>query len=280
VRWLVGGTSHSLADQAAELHGREDDSLRAALSPGDVAVLVRFKGLITPIKRTLDRLGLPCSAPEAEAFWVEPRAEAILAAAGAFLGVAHMQEASEAACPDKILAKGPLAVAAYMEETPPFDRLFWQSPAFRDLAKAYEEHGGWAGLLNWIHLQSLTELAGRRSEKIRIMSLHAAKGLEFRAVFLPALEDGILPFAGMNFLRGKPADELEPDVEEERRLFYVGLTRAKDALYLSHAAQRMLYGREVRLKPTRFLDALPQDAVKRSTLKAHSRRKEKPLSFL
>lgn len=279
IRWLVGGTSHSLADQAAELHGREDDALRAALSPADIAVLVRFKALIGPIRRTLDRLGLPCSVPEAEAFWVEPRAVAILAAAGLFLGIARMPDVREIACPDKILAKGPQAVAAYLDESPPFDRIFWQSPAFRDLIKAYEEHGGWAGLLNWIHLQSLAELAGQRCEKIRIMTMHAAKGLEFRAVFLPALEDGILPFAGMNFLSGKPADEEEPDTDEERRLFYVGVTRAKELLYLSHAAKRHLYGREVRLKPSRFLDHLPLDTVKRSTLKAHSRRKEERLSL-
>ncbi len=276
IRGLIGATSHSLRDAEGgeRLFGGE-------LSPGDVAVLVRFKALAGPIQRTLSRLGIPCSVPENEAFWVEPRIRLILDAAGRFLGIAGTSDEEPLSCPDSMLAKGPLGVAAYLEDMPPFDRLFWKSTAFRELVRRHDEHGGWAGLLNWIHLQTELEQVRRKSEKVQIMSLHAAKGLEFKAVFLPALEDGILPFAGTGVLTGK-ADRNEGsyDVEEERRLFYVGITRAEQALFLSWSGKRNLYGHELRLKASRFLAALPLDTLKRSTLKAHTKRKEKQLSLM
>lgn len=280
IRWLIGGSSHSLADQG---QGSEfdDEDLHASMSPGDVAVLVRFKALIPPFKRVLERLGLPCSVPENEPFWKEPRVASILASAGRFLGVTEDIENLEFTCPDHILAAGPKSLATHLQDLPPFDRMFWQGRAFRELSARFDECGGWAPLLNWVSLEGAMDLASQRSEKIRIMTIHAAKGLEFRAVFLPGLEEGILPFAGPGLLSGK-GDGLgdAPPVDEERRLLYVGMTRAKDALFLSSAATRLLYGRELRLAPSSFLKNLPLEQVKRSTLKQHTRRKEKPLSLI
>ncbi len=281
IRWLIGATSHTLTDERTPgLDSADSDDLRASLSPGDVAVLVRFKALIPPIKKSLERLGLPCTAPENEAFWMESRVGEILDAAGSFLGIAHASTQNNLIFPDKILAKGPLAVQAYLEDSPRFDRLFWQSREFRELAKAYARHGGWAGLLNWVNLQSELDLAAKRSEKIRIMSLHSAKGLEFRAVFMPCLEEGVLPFAGPSFLSGKPDISDRPDTEEERRLFYVGLTRARDALFLSHSGRRNLFGRELRLHPSSFLGALPEALLNRTTLKTKIRHKEQQLNLM
>ena len=85
------------------------------------------------------------------------------------------------------------------------------------------------------------------------MTLHSAKGLEFPVVFLVGMEDGVFPH-----LRsiGEP-DELE----EERRLAYVGITRARERLYLSHAWSRMLYGSTQYNPPSRFLDEIPEELV-------------------
>jgi uncharacterized protein (TIGR00375 family) len=289
VRWLIGGASHSLADGQDKGGAADLPELQATLSPAQVAVLVRFRSLVRPLQRALERLGLPCSAPEEEAYWVEPRVQAILQAAGAFLGISAGAPAADVSCPDTILAKGPLAVQAYMQDVPPFDRLFWEGRAFRQLVKAYDEHEGWQGLLNHVSLQTRAEQAGRRSEHVRIMTLHAAKGLEFEAVFLPALEDGIMPFAGAALLTGtkgrngdvdEDPERQETDLEEERRLLYVGMTRARLALYMSFARRRTLYGRELRLPVSRFLHLLPMEHVQRSTLKAHVRTKGEQLSLL
>jgi len=85
---------------------------------------------------------------------------------------------------------------------------------------------------------------------LRLMTLHSAKGLEFRFVYIVGVEDGTLPHAG--------AIE-EGRIEEERRLFYVGITRAKERLCLAYAARSRRYGEIVSNEPSRFLAELPQD---------------------
>ncbi|GFK93932.1 ATP-dependent DNA helicase PcrA [Fundidesulfovibrio magnetotacticus] len=275
IRQLLGPTSATLAG------ARNRRGSAPALSPADIAVLVRFRGLMAPIAKVLTRFGVPCSVPEAEAFWADGRVKAILNAAGRFLGMADMEGALSLACPDRVLAKGPKEIAFYLRDVPPFEHLFWQGPEFGELCEAYVRHGGWAGLLSHVNEQSELELVGRRAEKVRVMTLHAAKGLEFEAVFLPALEDGILPFAGMGRLTGKlsPA-ETPPDEAEEERLLYVGLTRARTRLYLSHAEKRELYGRLLMLKPSRFLKKLDMENARRSHLVARTVRKEQQLGLI
>ena len=89
---------------------------------------------------------------------------------------------------------------------------------------------------------------------VRLSTLHAAKGLEFRHVWLVGLEDGTLPHEGaIN----------EGRLDEERRLFYVAITRAKETLVLSHAAHKQRYGELLAQKPSRFLDELPAADVVR-----------------
>lgn len=268
---LLGGSSLSLT---------RDFSVNT-LAPGDIAVLVRFSGLIPGLKAALERAGVPVSVPEAEAFWNEPRVKLLLAAAGQSLGIPL--PAGQDAPPDipgRVLEQGPLGLAAFLADIPPFDRLFWQGAAYRELVRACDAHGGWVGLLGFVAGQTELELVGARAEKVRVMSVHAAKGLEFAAVFLPALEDGILPFAGSDFLSGKPGHLAgQMDEAEERRLFYVGLTRAKSRLYLSHAVRRELYGRKLMLKRSRFLDTLPLGGVRRLALRAHTVSQARQLGF-
>jgi len=69
-------------------------------------------------------------------------------------------------------------------------------------------------------------------------------------------------------------------VDEERRLLYVGMTRASEGLFLSCAARRQLYGRELRLKPSRFLDDVPLEGLRRSMLVQHQKRKERQLPLM
>jgi DNA helicase-2/ATP-dependent DNA helicase PcrA len=93
--------------------------------------------------------------------------------------------------------------------------------------------------------------------QVTLMTLHNAKGLEFRAVFALGLEEGIFPHS-------RSIEENE--IEEERRLFYVGMTRAKERLTLTHASRRSLYGRSEANLPSRFLDELPEQGVERERL--------------
>ncbi len=90
--------------------------------------------------------------------------------------------------------------------------------------------------------------------QVRLMSLHAAKGLEFRYVFIVGVEDGTLPHE---------ASIEEGRLDEERRLLYVGITRAKEQLWLSHAREAQRWGGKLRLAPSRFLDELPAAELQR-----------------
>ncbi|MDR2977004.1 MAG: DNA helicase PcrA [Streptococcaceae bacterium] len=88
---------------------------------------------------------------------------------------------------------------------------------------------------------------------VTLMTLHAAKGLEFPVVFLVGLEEGIFPLSRVN----EDADELE----EERRLAYVGITRAKEELYLTNANSRVLYGKSSYNRPSRFISEINEDLL-------------------
>ncbi len=286
---LIGLGSHTLQDAVQNSTARkaaipgQGEQAAEPHSPGDIAVLVRTHALAAIYRKSLAYIGVPVLEPVAEAFWEDERVRLILREAGRMLGIAVADSAQDAQtalppCPDKVLVKGPLGFAAYLSAFPPFDALFWHSSAFRELVKAYDANGDWAGLFTWIGLQNELELARSKGEKVQILSIHAAKGLEFRSVFLPALEDGLLPFVGQDMFRGKMAEKKSPAfMREEQRLFYVALSRAKDALYLSHAGKRPLYGREIRLKPSRFLQLLPEGLIRRFTLAAHTIRTEKQL---
>jgi len=95
---------------------------------------------------------------------------------------------------------------------------------------------------------------GEAGNQVRLMSMHAAKGLEFRFVFIVGVEDGNLPHE---------ASLEEGRIDEERRLFYVGITRAKERLWLSYAKEAQRWGDKLRLSPSRFLDELPAAELQR-----------------
>ena len=92
------------------------------------------------------------------------------------------------------------------------------------------------------------------SDKVQLLTLHASKGLEFPHVYIMGLEEEILPHR---------SSIEEGNIEEERRLMYVGITRARETLTLTFAAQRRQYGEKLETIPSRFLDELPEEDLKR-----------------
>lgn len=115
------------------------------------------------------------------------------------------------------------------------------------------------------------------SGAVTLMTIHSAKGLEFSAVFVLGLEDGLFP--------GSRSFTDESRMEEERRLCYVAITRAKDQLFLTHVQKRMLYGSPQYNRPSRFLKELPEELIQ-SVDQTIERRREPvrareraPLSF-
>ncbi len=125
-------------------------------------------------------------------------------------------------------------------------------------AAEFESHHAESSLRDWLEHTSLVgDIDAVKDErgKITLMTLHAAKGLEFPLVYISGLEDGILP------MRRDGSSLFETDDEEERRLLFVGMTRAMTRLSLSCARHRMLQGRSERRNPSPFLRNLPHEEI-------------------
>ncbi len=105
--------------------------------------------------------------------------------------------------------------------------------------------------------------ASPHQEYVELMTLHSAKGLEFPRVFMVGVEEGIFP-SGMSFDEGR--------LQEERRLAYVGITRAKRKLTISYAELRRLYGKEERHIPSRFIAELPEENIREIRLRGNINR--------
>lgn len=120
---------------------------------------------------------------------------------------------------------------------------------------ATEAENNLENFLSHVSLVSDIDTAEMADERVTMMTLHSAKGLEFPIVFLAGLEEGIFPHSRTLM------DENE--IEEERRLCYVGITRAERKLYVSNARMRTIYGNTVTYPPSRFLQEIPEDFVER-----------------
>ena len=126
--------------------------------------------------------------------------------------------------------------------------------------KKYEEDAGenatLAGFLEEVALLSDIDNYDENSDAVVMMTLHSAKGLEFPTVFIPGFEEGIFPG-----IQSMSSDE---DIEEERRLAYVGITRSKNKLYILNSGSRMIFGSTSHNKVSRFLDEIPSDLIEKT----------------
>jgi DNA helicase II / ATP-dependent DNA helicase PcrA len=134
-----------------------------------------------------------------------------------------------------------------------------ESGLLENLAAAYQHlppRDAITEIINELSLLTTADAFDPRADAVALMTLHMAKGLEFKVVFVVGCEEGLLPFT----LAKDDADI--QDIEEERRLFYVGMTRAKDELFLLHTRNRFLYGQKLSGVPSVFLAEIPQTLVR------------------
>ncbi|MDE5630374.1 MAG: UvrD-helicase domain-containing protein, partial [Bacilli bacterium] len=129
---------------------------------------------------------------------------------------------------------------------------------FKSITANFEEQEGCVNLGDFLEEISLIADISQHKEdgdEVTLMTIHSAKGLEFTVVFLVGMEEGIFPHAN--------SIGEEDGLEEERRLCYVGITRAKEILYLTNAKRRMLYGKDTMNPPSRFIDEINKEYVER-----------------
>jgi DNA helicase-2/ATP-dependent DNA helicase PcrA len=125
-----------------------------------------------------------------------------------------------------------------------------------------QPEGTLAGFLDSVALMSDIDELKTAEARVTLMTLHSAKGLEFPVVFLTGLEEGVFPHA-------RSMNDAE-EVEEERRLCYVGLTRARERLYLSWALHRRIHGYGVG-EPSRFLREMPEEELEQLNVRREPR---------
>src|SRR5205807_2260898 len=122
-----------------------------------------------------------------------------------------------------------------------------------------------AGLPGYLMKLALDSREARSDDEdaVTLMTLHGAKGLEWRCVFLCGMEEGLLPHSGRGFDDVGPGPRADGalNLEEERRLCYVGMTRARERLILTRAAERTKRGQPVPRTPSRFLEDIPAELV-------------------
>jgi DNA helicase II / ATP-dependent DNA helicase PcrA len=264
---LVGGLSHRSLDS-----GRVDPRAVApgTLSFSDIAVLYRTDAQSGPIMEALSRAGVPVQKRShnrlRDRAGVQVIARELRHADG--LGGSLAARVKLAA---QILAQRYAAPTLDAEHLSPED--IWAAAELL-IPLAQRSGDDLPGFLQAIATGAEVDALDPRAEAVNLLTLHAAKGLEFQVVFLVGCEDGLLP---LRWPGSKPGDE---DVAEERRLFFVGLTRAQDRLYVTHAARRFRHGTEREQSPTPFLDAIDAGLFERLGDTVPSRPKDRQLRLL
>ncbi len=229
---MVGGTSYFSIDS-----GRVDDVGPVVRSFGDFAVLYRSRLLLPPLLEAFERAGIPYHTVGTTPWTAYPVIRRALERLRGSDGVPEELSVRQVVVRirEDILASQDLDEAAVVR----LNALVDMAPVDQGGREAMER------FLDRILLQNESDFYDPRADRVALMTLHAAKGLEFPVVFIVGLEEGVLPYLPGN---------KDVDVAEERRLFYVGMTRAREKLILSHARRRRLLGREMESPPSRFLD--------------------------
>ncbi len=182
-----------------------------------------------------DAVALPVDA------WAEARSEASTGSARTGLG-GPSQTAQPSARPEPVEGFVPAPTGGYI------------APELAPDAETGEIMSPLAAFLTHASLEAGDNQAQAGQDAIQLMTVHAAKGLEFDAVFITGLEEGLFPHENS-------VSDLD-GLEEERRLMYVAITRARKRLYLTHSQTRMLHGQTRYNMKSRFFDELPEEALK------------------
>ncbi|MDR1194030.1 MAG: UvrD-helicase domain-containing protein [Peptococcaceae bacterium] len=199
-------------------------------------------------------LGLAAALGDREGLGLSSRAERAVADFRALFAELRRLAAAEnvAGLTEQVLRRSGYWQMLQDEDSPESEDRLDNLREFSRKAKEFDdtEGGNLAEFLSGISLLTDMDLVGdeARAGAVQVMTMHMAKGLEFPQVFVAGMEEGIFPHF---------RSQSDQEIEEERRLCYVAMTRAKEKLYLSWAAYRSQYGREGRQRPSRFLAEVP-----------------------
>jgi superfamily I DNA/RNA helicase len=264
IRDLVGGVDSVSVDSART---REPGTY----SFSDVAVLFRLRSVRDALLPALSSAGLPLALGESTPLSEEEPFRSLFASLRLVANPTdpvslriladHLRENGSAlSAQDFLSLTTGLARKAFVEGIGPvMDEILDSVVVFNrtlpqiligehTIRESAEEHGpDLQGFLSRVSLSARESEGARRAQRVALLTFHAAKGLEFPVVFIAGAEEGITPMPG--------------DEEEERRLFYVAMTRARDMLFISHCERRAAHGEVQDAEPSRFLNDIPAGSL-------------------
>ncbi len=256
---LLGGSSFHARDTGLV----DGDGVAGGLGFSDIAVLYRTDAQSASLVEALSRHGVPFQKRSHDRLTDRPGVRALmprlterLAPAGEGGMPATLRAAGQAAIDalggDLLAAAGDATyVEAVAQVRSAVELLMPLADAHRDDPERF---------LGELELGAEVDTWDPRAHRISLLTLHAAKGLEFPVVFLVGCEDGLLP---LRWPGQQDEQRREADEAEERRLFFVGITRAQSHLYLTGAARRTRHGQEREQRPSPFLSALTAELIDR-----------------
>lgn len=253
---LVGGVrSFSMDSGISDGHGSN-------LSFGDFAVLCRASFMIDPVIESFKNHGIPYQAVDNEPFYTkEPYRSVLNEIKQVYTDLRNSREVQNSSLKEMI--SGGHSIVSVMIH------MLRQKPVVFDEEKLARYFGNTAGFDELFRMITLREGADDyipEQEAVPVITIHSSKGLEFNTVFIPGCEDGIIPFT----LYGNS----EADIDEEKRIFYVGITRAKERLYLSHSLKRMFRGRILSLPKSSLLEKIEKDLTEKRKREGKTEKKD------
>ena len=262
IEQLVGGTAFFSYDSE-----RVASPAHARYAFGDFAVLLRSRQLAPPLVEALARSGIPFAYADDALLLEEPLVRLVMTSwrSRSESPAAELREAavdyfqSDAAALRFIEASAMLPTAAGVPELIGLLRSFLPNDDLDDSRRILGRLERWAAFFEndaqrfFDALILQRRIDGlERADRVRLLTLHAAKGLEFPVVFIVGCEEGVLPY----FAAGR-----KTDLDEERRLLYVGMTRAQRCLFLCRSKTRVINGAKQLQTPSRFLDAISESLL-------------------
>lgn len=260
---LIGGLGFFSLDSKVS-HGRHDEKIK---SLSDFAVLCRLSRQMEVIKKAFNDHSIPYQVIGEVAFFKLKPIKPIIDLVSLLINP-HLDFLKDKLIDKKILNSQTIINLKKEIKNQSISQVIKQitqtlfskdmdSNLFKSLIELTDNFGhNWDNFLEFINLGTGVDTYQPNLETVTLSTLHGTKGLEFACVFITGCEEGLIPYS---LFKDQAADP-----EEEKRLLYVGMTRAKSLLFLTHAKKRFIFGREYNLDRSNFLDKIEEELIEQA----------------